>query len=91
MTKADLLGLIAEKAGLSKGEVDRFLLATLESIEEALGRGETVPLVGFGSFSVVERTARFVRNPRTGEEKHVPEHKAVKFKAGTRLKSAVNH
>ena len=90
MTKAEILGTIAEKVGQSKGEADRFLAATLETIEEALGRGETVPLVGFGTFSVVERRARFVKNPRTGDEKHVPEHKAVKFKPGARLKSAVD-
>jgi len=89
MKKRELVESIARRAEGNPQEADRYLTATLETIAEALARGESVPLPGFGSFSVVEREARYVRDPRNGEERLVPEGRRVKFKPGSRLKSLV--
>lgn len=90
MKKVELVEAVAEKAGLTKADATRALDATLESITEALVKGDKVPLVGFGTFSVSKRAAREGRNPRTGETVKIAARKAVTFKAGSALKDAVN-
>lgn len=90
MKKSELVELVATKAGLTKADAARAVDATFETIKEALQKGERVPFVGFGTFSVSERGERTARNPRTGETLTIPARKAVVFKAGTALKSAVN-
>lgn len=89
MTKADLIGKIATKAGLTKAEAGKALDSTIEAIKEALKKGEKVTLVGFGSFYVSKRKARKGRNPRTGQEIKIPATKVPKFTAGKALKDAV--
>ncbi len=89
MTKADLIGKIATKAGLTKAEASKALDSTIEAIKEALKKGEKVTLVGFGSFYVSKRKARKGRNPRTGQEIKIPATKVPKFTAGKALKDAV--
>ncbi len=89
MTKADLVGKIASKAGLTKAEAAKALDATIEAIKESLKKGEKVTLVGFGSFYVSKRKARKGRNPRTGQEIKIPATKVPKFTAGKTLKEAV--
>ena len=90
MTKSELIYVIAEKAGLSKADASRALSATLESVTDALKAGEKVALIGFGTFSVSLRAARTGRNPQTGVALAVPASKAAKFKAGQKLKDALN-
>ena len=68
MNKAELIGSIAGKSGLSKADAGRALDAFVDSVTEGLSGGERIALVGFGSWSVEQRDARTGRNPRTGEE-----------------------
>ena len=90
MTKAELVDVIRKKAGLdTKAQTERFLDATIESLIEALKKGDSVSFTGFGSFKVVQRAARKGRNPRTGKEIHIPASKAVKFTVGKQLKESV--
>ena len=90
MTKSQLIDAIAEKAGLSKADASKALSAALESVTDALKAGEKVALIGFGTFSVSLRAARTGKNPQTGEAIAIPASKAAKFKAGQKLKDAVN-
>ena len=90
MTKAELIAAIAENADRTKADAERFLNATLEAIQKALKKGETIPLIGFGTFSVAKRAARTGRNPRTKATLKIPASKTVRFKAGSKLKAAVN-
>lgn len=82
MNKSELVKAIAEKAGISQTVGKAALEATLGSISEALKKGESVQLIGFGTFSVSERGARQGKNPRTGEVIQIPAKKIAKFKAG---------
>ena len=90
MNKSDLVTSISEKTELSKKDAEKSLNAFVESIEEALAKGEKVQLVGFGSFEVRERAARKGRNPQTKEEISIPASKAPIFKVGKVLKDKVN-
>lgn len=91
MTKADLIGIIQNKAGLeTKAAAGKALDATLEAITDALAQGDAITLVGFGTFKSSERAARTGRNPRTGQEIQIPAAKTVKFTPGKSLKDAVN-
>lgn len=90
MTKSELIDAIADKAGLSKADATKALAATLESVTDALKAGKKVALIGFGTFSVSARAARTGKNPKTGEAIAIPASKAAKFKAGQKLKDAVN-
>lgn len=90
MTKAELVDVIRKKAGLeTKAQTERFLDATIDSLIEALKKGDSVSFTGFGSFKVVQRAARKGRNPRTGKEINIPASKAVKFTVGKQLKESV--
>ena len=90
MNKNDLISSVAEKAGLSKADAGKAVDAVIASVQGALAGGDSVQLVGFGTFSVSERKATTGRNPRTGETINIPASKQPKFKAGTALKNAVN-
>lgn len=89
MNKAELIQHIAAKTGQKVKTVEALLNAFAESVEEALLRGEKATISGFGAFSILERKARKGRNPRTGEEIHVPASSSPKFTAGKKLKEAV--
>lgn len=89
MNKADLVNHVAESAGLSKAAAANAVEAVLGGVSSTLASGNSVSLVGFGTFSVADRAARTARNPRTGETINVPASKAPKFKAGKALKDAV--
>jgi len=89
LNKADLINHVAEDAKLSKADAAGAVEAVLNGIASTLSKNETVSIVGFGTFSVVERAARTARNPRTGEPIQVAASKAPKFKAGKALKDAV--
>ena len=85
MNKSELVSAVAQKSGLSKVDSKKALDAVLESIDEELKNDGKVVLVGFGTFSVTERSARKGINPRTKEPIDVPAKKVVKFKAGSKL------
>jgi len=88
--KSDLIEAIAKSADISKAAAGRALDATIEAIKKSLKKGETVSLVGFGSFYVGKRAARSGRNPRTGATIKIKAAKVPKFRAGKGLKDAVN-
>ncbi len=90
MNKAELIDAVAAKADLSKADATKALDALISSVTEALGRGDQVSLVGFGTFSVKHRAARSGRNPRTGEMMQIAASTQPGFKAGKALKDAVN-
>ena len=89
MNKAQLIDAMASKSGLSKNDSKKALEAFVESVTDSLKSGDRIQLVGFGSFSVAERSARTGRNPRTGQEINIPAKKVVKFKAGNDLATDV--
>ncbi len=90
MNKAELIGSIAYKSGLSKADAGKALDAFVSSVTDTLAGGDRISLVGFGSWSVDARGARTGRNPRTGEEIQIAAKKVVKFKPGASLSDAVN-
>jgi DNA-binding protein HU-beta len=87
--KSELQQEVAEKAGLNKAQAGRAVDAVLNSITDALSRGDEVRLTGFGNFVVTQTAARTGRNPRTREEIQIPAGKRPAFRPGSRLKSAV--
>ncbi len=90
VNKNDLVGAVADAAGLSKGQSLTVVESVFTTISEALKKGEQVRLVGFGTFHVSTRAKSVGRNPRTGVEILIPASKQPKFKAGKGLKDAVN-
>ena len=90
MNKAELIDAMASQAGLSKADSKRALDAFIDTTAAALKKNDRVALVGFGSFSVSERSARKGRNPRTGKEIDIAAKNVVKFKAGAELSGNVN-
>jgi DNA-binding protein HU-beta len=90
MNKSDLIDAIAANSGLSKADAGRALDGLTAAVTKALKKGDTVSLVGFGTFSVKKRGARTGRNPRTGETIKIKASKNPSFKAGKALKDAVN-
>ena len=89
MNKSDLVDAVASSADLPKASAARAVDATLDAIGGALGNGDSVSLVGFGTFSVRHRAARDGRNPQTGAPMHIPASKVPGFKAGKGLKDKV--
>jgi len=90
MNKGELIEAVADSAGLSKADASRAVDAVVDSITGALSKGQTVSLVGFGTFAVKKRAARQGRNPRTGETIQIAASNVPGFKAGKALKDAVN-
>ncbi len=89
MNKADLINAIAQNSGLSKVDAKKAIDAFVASVTEALKSGEKVALVGFGTFSVAERSARTGVNPATKQTITIAAKKVAKFKAGAELAAAV--
>ena len=90
MSKTELVEFIAAKAGLTKADAGRALDAALEGIVSGLKKDGKVAMVGFGTFSAKTRAARDGINPLTKEPLHIPAKTVVSFKAGSKLKDAVN-
>ena len=90
MNKVELIDSIAEKTGSTKADAGKALSAVIESISEALEKGEEVNLTGFGSFVVKQRAARKGRNVKTGEAIDIKASKAPGFKASKNLKARLN-
>ena len=89
MNKTELIEAVADAADISKAAAARAVDGMTQAITKALKKGETVTLVGFGTFSVRKRAARQGRNPQTGETIRINAAKLPAFKAGKALKDAI--
>jgi DNA-binding protein HU-beta len=90
MNKTELIDAIAADSDESKAAVQRILDSLIDNVTSAVAKGDSVQLVGFGTFASGSRAARIGRNPRTGEEIKIATAKTVKFSAGKAFKDAVN-
>ena len=90
MNKQDLVSAMSEKSGLPKKVSEFAINSFVESISDALAKGEAVQLIGFGTFKVGKRNARKGRNPQTGKEIKIAAKKVAQFKAGKALSEKVN-
>lgn len=90
MTKADLIGIVADRLKITQVQSSIIVEAALKSIVSALQKGEEVEIRGFGSFRFRNRAPRKGRNPKTGEKVDVPPKKIPYFKMGKELKSLLN-
>nr|MBF0223105.1 HU family DNA-binding protein [Desulfobulbaceae bacterium] len=90
MNKAELTAAIAESAEISKAAAEKALNGMMAAVTDSLKKGESVTLVGFGTFSVSKRAARTGRNPQTGKALKIKAKTVAKFKAGSKLADAVN-
>ena len=89
MTKSELIASVSEKAGMTKKDAEKAITAVIDSITEALSKGDKVQLVGFGTFEVRDRAERTGINPQTQQKIKIAATKTPAFKAGTTLKEAV--
>jgi DNA-binding protein HU-beta len=90
VNKSDLVSILVAKTGLKNTEATKAVEAILESMIQAVARGQEVRLVGFGSFTVTSRKARQGRNPRTGATLQIPASQIPKFRPGKEFKDAVS-
>jgi DNA-binding protein HU-beta len=90
MNKQELIDAVANQAGIAKSAAEETINAFLETVTEAVVKGDAVQLIGFGSFGTGARAARAGRNPKTGEPLQIAASKTVKFTAGKAFKDAVN-
>ncbi len=89
MNKSELIQDVAQKANISKTDAAAAVNAVMDSVTETLTKGDSVTLIGFGTFSIKERAARTGRNPRDGKPIQIAASKIPSFKAGKSLKDAV--
>ncbi len=89
MNKSELIAALARSTACSKVSASKTLQSVLDTITKSLKRGESVSLVGFGTFRAAARKARTVRNPQTGAAIKLPKRRVPKFTAGKALKQAV--
>ena len=89
MNKSEFINAVAEKSGLEKADAKKAVEAFIETVSDELKAGGKVALLGFGSFSVVEKSARMGINPKTKEPIEIAARKNVKFKAGTELNEQI--
>ncbi|SDV48494.1 HU family DNA-binding protein [Chitinasiproducens palmae] len=90
MNKQELIDAVAEKTGQNKGQVGQTIDAFVEVVKTSVAANDSVQLVGFGTFSLGERSEREGRNPKTGETIKIAAAKTAKFTAGKSFKDAVN-
>ncbi len=90
MTKTELIDKISSDTNLSKADASITLNSVIDNISKALKKGDSVTIVGFGTFDVAKRKARKGRNPQTGETIKIPAMKVPKFRAGKALKEIVS-
>ena len=89
MNKSELIEAIADSADMTKADAARALEGFIASVTKTLKKGDTVSLIGFGTFSVKKRAARTGRNPSTGETIKIKASKTPSFKAGKGFKDAI--
>ena len=90
MNKGELIEAVASATGSTKAEAGRAIDATVAAVTGALKKGDSVTLIGFGTFKVAKRAARTGINPQTGAELKISARTVPSFKAGAALKAAVN-
>ena len=90
MNKQELIAAVAAEANITKADAGKAVDAMTATITKALKKGDSVTLIGFGTFKVSQRAARTGRNPQTGKELKIAARKAPGFSAGKALKDAVN-
>ena len=90
MNRKELIDALAAKTDSTKADAERSVAALIDIISGTLKKGESLTLVGFGTFEVRKRAARIGRNPKTGEELKIKAAKVPAFKAGATLKAVVN-
>lgn len=90
MNRKELIDALANKTGSTKAAAEQNIAALIEVISETLATGESISLIGFGTFEVRERAARTGRNPKTGAELKISASKTPAFKPGATLKTAIN-
>ncbi|MBK3516981.1 HU family DNA-binding protein [Carboxylicivirga marina] len=90
MNKQELVSAIAEEAGITKVDAEKAINAFVETTKATLAKKESIQLIGFGAFSVSERSARTGRNPQTGKEIQIAAKNVAKFKAGKALDDSIN-
>lgn len=90
MTKADIVDIVSSSTGISKIETEAVVKGFMETVIEAMKKGETIELRGFGSFKVVKRAKRVARNPKTNQEVTVPEQFVPVLKMSKEFKNSVN-
>lgn len=91
MNKQEFIEAVADRTDTSRAEVNRMLRAILDQMSDSLAKGEEVQFIGDFTMSVGDRAARTGRNPRTGEQIQIPAAKVIKFRAGQKLKDAINN
>ncbi len=89
LTKAEIADQLFEEVGLNKREAKEFVDTFFEAIRDALERGESVKLSGFGNFQLREKNQRPGRNPKTGEEIPISARRVVTFRPGQKLRARV--
>ncbi len=90
MKKAEFIGKVAESASMTKADADRAVSATISEITNCLSSGDSLTILGFGTFSTYARAEKKGRNPRDGKEITIPASTGVRFKPAKALKDAVN-
>jgi len=90
VNKKDLVGKIASDARLTRAQASRALDAFVQGIQASLVRGDRVTISGFGTFGVMNRKARRVRNPRSGSAIEVAAKRVPRFAPGTELRTAID-
>ena len=89
MNKSELVEVTAKEAGLSKAAAEKALSATIAAVVKAVSKGDSVTLVGFGSFKSAKRAARTGKNPKTGATIKIAATTVPRFSAGAAFKAAV--
>ena len=90
MKKSEMIEVLANKTGLTKADCEKVFNATFDLFKDELAKGEKVSVSGFGVFKISERSAREGRNPQTGETVKIEARVVPGFKAGSKLKDALN-
>jgi DNA-binding protein HU-beta len=90
LNKTELIAKVAEEANMTKKDTERFVNSFIKVVEDALARGDTVAILGFGTFLARERPAREGRNPRTGEPLQIPAARVPVFRPGRNLRDSVS-
>jgi len=91
VNKKELIDIVSSKSGMTKIETESLVTITLETIVEAVAKGDRVTLVGFGSFEARERKSRYGRNPKSGEKLYIPPARVPTFSVGNFFKNKVNN
>src|SRR5574343_2020138 len=89
MNKSELVEVAAKEAGITKAAADKALAAIVGAVVDAVAKGDSVTLVGFGTFKSSKRAARTGKNPKTGAALNIPETVVPKFSPGSGFKAAV--